>query len=58
MKQVMNSFVVPNLFLNWWWLSKKAEKKKIHKKKPEIIIILEIKNICIFLNISLNAGDS
>lgn len=35
MKQVMNSFVVPNLFLNWWWLSKKAEKKKIHKKKPD-----------------------
>lgn len=33
----MNSFVVPNLFLNWWWLSKKAEKKKIHKKKPDFL---------------------
>lgn len=32
MKQVMNSFVVPNLFLNWWWLSKKAEKKKFIRK--------------------------
>lgn len=48
MKQVMNSFVVPNLFLIWWWLSKFKVEKKIHKKSQISYDIPRDKNICIF----------